>query len=73
MKPQLLFIKLLFIFGLTSLNISAQQFLVNSEWVLTFGNDTSQYFYKKATVKTDTSNNVYTLGNSITSTGMIFY
>ncbi len=48
------------------------QYLVNSEWNATFGNDTSNYFYKRATVKTDAADNIYTLGSSITSTGHDF-
>lgn len=53
-------------------NSFSQQYLVNSEWNAGFGNDTSQYFYKKATVKTDSYGNVYTLGNAITTTGHDF-
>jgi hypothetical protein len=67
-KSGLLLPLLLFIFTFSY----SQQYLVNQEWTLNYGNDTSQYYYKKATVKTDASNNVYTLGNSITSTGHDF-
>jgi hypothetical protein len=76
MRPgKLLSIKgFLFLLFLTATSIiHSQQFLVNTEWNLTFGNDTSNYFYKHATVKTDASNNVYTLGSSLTSTGHDFF
>jgi subtilisin family serine protease len=56
----------------TRFDVIAQQYFVNSEWTATIGNDTSNYFYKRATVKTDASSNIYTLGSSITSTGYDF-
>jgi hypothetical protein len=72
MKPVYVYIKtkiLFFIFLISTTFTYSQQYLVNSEWFATVGNDTSQYFYKRATVKTDASNNVYTLGSAITTTG----
>lgn len=73
MKPSYYYAKggllLLSLIFSSTFGYSQNQYLVNSEWVATFGNDTSNYFYKKATVKTDVSRNVYTLGSSLTSTG----
>jgi len=61
----------LLLFSFSNFNYS-QQYLVNSEWSATAGNDTSNYFYKNATVKTDANYNVYTLGSSLSNTGHDF-
>lgn len=63
---------LFLLFTISSTFVFSQQFYVNSEWAANAGNDTSQYFYKRATVKTDNNSNVYTLGSAITTTGHDF-